>query len=612
MDKLRFFEWETIEVKGSQSGVKKTTCPACSHTRKKKKDPCLYVNFDSGVAKCYNCDRLSFRDSEPKDTQKHYELPNQDWRNYTNLHDKIVEFCEDRRITQKTLMEFGVTQEAVWMPQRQSKVNSLVFNYFENETVVNKKYRDLSKNFTQSKNGKSIFYNINSAIGCKTVYIVEGEFDVLAMYEAGIKNCISLPSGANDNDDYWQNSKPYLDGVEKYIIAVDNDEKGEIVKEKIAQRLGRYRCEYIEWSGKDANDDLINGNIHTSIRNSRKFPVGGTFNAEDLLTDIKELHKKGLPDTIFPKKSAFGDMHKYFSVMRGHLVTGTGIPSHGKSTFTEWLALNLIHEYDMKCSMFSPEHSPMSLHMANLIQQAVGKPFFSDIDGVKRIEETDIDRFKNWSKERLYLTQSENGEFATWDWLFDKFKEQLFSYGVDVFLIDAFNKVGLPRGMNKKDAIDETLSRLTQFAQMYNVVIFLIAHPTKMGKDENGKQRVPSLYDVSGSADFRNQTHDGFVIHRTWDEKNDENVVINEGYTSFFNAKTKMSFQGEIGSETKFKYHVPTRRYYVEGCKPYHLDLTEEGTKQPIDFEEPKENINLNEYQNESFDFENKEDECPF
>jgi twinkle protein len=246
--------------------------------------------------------------------------------------------------------------------------------------------------------------------------------------------------------------------------------------------------------------------------------------------------------------------------------------------------------------------------MANLTQQAVGKPFFGTVDGVEKCTKEDLERFKNWSKERLYLTTAENGQFATWDWLFNKFEEQIYTYGIDVFVIDAFNKVILPSGMNRKDAIDEQLTKLTQFAQLHNVVIFLIAHPTKMGADEKGKQKIPTLYDVSGSADFRNQTHDGFTIHRIWD--NPESGE--EGYTSFYNGKTKMAFQGEIGAEIKFKYHLPTRRYFVEGCKPYHLDLTQSGEKQHIDYD-PNKYIETNKFEpNDDFDFETEGEEPPF
>lgn len=610
MDTQKFFEWDDIKVKGSESGVKKTTCPACSHERKKKNDPCLYVNYDSGVAKCYHCERLSFRDSEPKKTIKTYELPQQNWQNYTKLHEKIVKFCEDRRIRQETLIEFGVTQEVVWMPQRNEKVNSLVFNYFENETVVNKKYRDLSKNFTQSKGGKPIFYNINSAIGQKKVYIVEGEFDVLAMYEAGIKACISLPSGANDNDDYWQNSKDYLDSVETYVIAVDNDDKGQIIKEKIAHRIGKYRCKYIDWIGKDANDDLISGEITNSLQNEQSFPVNGTFNANDFRDQIDKLFSNGLPKTIAPTKPAFQGFQKIFSTLPGQLTVSTGIPSHGKSNFTEWYVLNLIDEYDLKASFFSPEHHPIEMHFANFAQKAVGKPFYGEVEGVPKMTNEDKNRFIEWSQERLYITAGEGSDVIDWHWLIDKFKEQLFTFGINIFVVDAWNKVQMPKGYNGKEGIDKVLTELTAFCQQNNVQLFLIAHPTKMKKADNGHYEVPTLYDVSGSADFRNQAHNGFTIYRNFGNENEVDS------TDFYNMKTKMSFQGKINEVVRFYYHVPTARYYIEGCAPYELDLTESGRKDSIEDFETKtvEKITLNEHRNESFDFktENDEDDCPF
>jgi twinkle protein len=97
------------------------------------------------------------------------------------------------------------------------------------------------------------------------------------------------------------------------------------------------------------------------------------------------------------------------------------------------------------------------------------------------------------------------------------------------------------------------------FAQMNNVIIFLIAHPTKMNKNAEGIYDTPTLYDVAGSADFRNQTHDGFCIYRTFGD---------ESFTTFTNLKTKMSFQGEIGSSIDFDYHIPSGRYYERGTQP--------------------------------------------
>lgn len=562
----KFFDFNLINVRGAEKGTKYSTCPVCSHERKKKTDKCLAIYFDSGLAKCHHCGALSFKEQKQIPyKEKQYAKFDNTWQNYTNLSDKLVKYIwSERMISQNTLNQFQVTEEKYYQPAHQKEVNNIVFNYFEGEELVNKKYRSADKKFTQSKGGKPILYNINSAIGQEEVYICEGEFDVLAFYEIGIKNALSLPSGANDNDDYWINSEKYLKDVKHFIIATDNDEKGIEVREKIAQRLGRYRCTYLEFYDKDANDDLKSGKLSVVINERKHFNIGGTFTSFDLLDAILRLQEKGLPETISPKKAVFGNLKKTFSIMMGQLTTITGIPSHGKSSFLDWYLLNLLHEYDYKASIYSPEHNPLELYATKHIQLAVGKPFY----GENRCTDNDIYRFTEWSRNKLYYTTQEQDKAPDWDWLFNKFEEQMFTYGINFFVIDAWNKVQMPKGLAGKEGIDTILTKLTNFCVKHNVHIFLVAHPTKMKKDTNGDYEMPTLYDVSGSSDFKNQTHNGITIYRQFETEQ------KQGYTMFSNQKTKFSFQGEIEGLVKFNYHIPTGRYYVDGSIPDNFDLT--------------------------------------
>jgi twinkle protein len=557
-----FIEWNTLEFKKS-SGKEKIKCPSCSDKRTDKRDRSLAINHDGGFGKCFYCESLTFK-KEDSVSEISYTLPSQNWVNYTSLSDAVVKYLEGRGISQLTAMELCITEEVYFQPSVNQQRNNLVFNYFEGDKIVNKKYRTSDKKFTQSPNGKSIFYNINSVIDAEDVFIVEGEFDVLALHQAGFKNSISVPNGANDNDKYWLNSEKYLKDVKKFYIATDNDEKGNELAEKIAQRLGRWRCERINFKGKDANEDLINGCLLQSISNRTSYPVAGTHLVSELRGGIYDLYQNGYPETIFPKHYSFGKLDKIFSVMRGHLVVGTGIPSHGKSSFTEWYVLNLVKDYDMKASFYSPEHHPQELHHAMLMQKAIGKNFFESVGDVPKITEEEIDAYINWANERIYLTSPDNKSTPTWNWLLERFKEQLFCYGVDIFVIDAFNKLQFDDSKNRLEQIGDVLTKLTNFAQLNNVIIFLIAHPTKMRKNEAGEYDEPTLYDVSGSADFRNQTHDGFCIHRFFNEGN---------YTKFTNLKTKMVFQGEIGSSVEFEYDKATGRFYERGtiCPTHSL-----------------------------------------
>jgi 5S rRNA maturation endonuclease (ribonuclease M5) len=903
------FEWDLIQT-NKTNGQVKIDCPVCDH----KKTKSLSVNLNKGVAKCHYCEAISIRDKESLDDVKpNYTLPDQSWSNYTDLSDKMVKWIEkERKIQQFTLKELRVTEEEYYQPQLGKKVNNIVYNYFEGDVLVNKKYRSGGKHFTQSKNGKSIFYNINAAIGEKEVYIVEGEFDVLAMHQAGYKNVISLPNGANDNDDVWINSEKYLSDVEKFYIATDNDTKGELVADKIVQRLGKYRCVRVLFKHKDANETLIvdsESGLARDIANAKKYPSSGTYTIDDLYDGIIDLYDNGTPETLYPKRSCFGNLSDHFKVMRGHLVTGTGIPSHGKaldintkiptpdgfvmlkdlkvgsvvfdekgnpcnvvwksevfrdrptyelkfsdnstiiadenhewltetwrsrrgfekdsikttkeivsslktqkenrnnhsvlnalpiktneknleidpyvlgcwlgdgnsadggftngdpeiaerirskgyqvnkrsskysygiigikeslrklnliknkhipveylfasveqryellrglmdtdghcsivearnefcsvkeglakdffslicslgikatfvesdafiyekyiskryriffkadlkiynlsrkqsvidkyfesgrkvrgnnkryiteakqvngyltqcievdseshlflageqfipthnSNFTEWYVLNLVQDYNLKASFFSPEHHPMELHQTTFIEKFHGKNFWMDNPTCPRISKEDILTYSNWAKEKIYITSPEKGEFPKWEWLLEKFKEQMFIYGIDIFIIDAFNKLEFNNAnASELSNIKSVLTKLTMFAQMNNVIIFLIAHPTKMTKNIDGSYNHPDLYSVSGSADFRNQTHDGFSVFRYFKETTDPNTneQIKENQVSFRTEKVKMKFQGSIGSSTYFNYHLPSGRYYVGNNAPtFRLD----------------------------------------
>ena len=80
--------------------------------------------------------------------------------------------------------------------------------------------------------------------------------------------------------------------------------------------------------------------------------------------------------------------------MLGQLVVATGMPSHGKSTFTDWKVLNLIKDYNFKASWFSPEHrQPMSLYHSSLAEKVIGKNFWKQKGNVGRMTNSnDLDK----------------------------------------------------------------------------------------------------------------------------------------------------------------------------------------------------------------------------
>ena len=545
--------WQDIDLKGRTSGTLKTVCPNCSHTRKKKTDPCLSVNISKGAARCWNCEEISWRDYSEPTKEKEYDLPPPQWQNFTNLSDAMVKYFANRGINQATLIANKVTEERAFIPRDSKEMNCIVFNYFYHGTLVNKKYRSGTKGFTQVKNAKKVFYNIDNLIGESECYITEGEVDVLSLWQIGITNAISVPNGAKDMNDVFDTCQKELGMIDTFIIAVDMDEPGIQLEQELIKRFGKHKCKRVKFVGKDANEDLIAGVLEESIGKLFDYPVEGTFTTVDLSDEIDDLYDNGLPPPMRVKADWASKLNECWGILKGQLDIWTGIPSHGKSNFVEWYLLNLICEQQLKASFYSPEHLPMKLHHAYLAEKVIGKPFQGDIKGVKRMTRDELADYKEWASTRLYLTAPENGVTPTWEWIFNTFREQLFKYGIDIFVIDAFNKV--KRQSDSLMEISDVLSDLSLFCQVHNVNIILIAHPTKMRKkDKMQEYEVPTLYDVKGSGDFADQAHNGAVIYRYFGD---------DGFTEFIPLKLKFRHQGTVsGQSASFQYDVVNGRYY--------------------------------------------------
>lgn len=79
--------------------------------------------------------------------------------------------------------------------------------------------------------------------------------------------------------------------------------------------------------------------------------------------------------------------------------------------------------------------------------------------------------------------------------------------------------------MNETEYVSVTLRKIRQFARSHGVHVWLIAHPAKLHRQkESGEYPVPSLYDCSGSANFRNKADNGLVIWR--DFKNPDSPTV--------------------------------------------------------------------------------------
>lgn len=542
-----------IDIRSSKTtGEVQCTCPQCSHTRKKKTDKCLSVNLDKGTWFCHHC---GWKGALINTIEK-IEYIKPEWKNKTSLSEKVVKYFEEqRKINQETLLSLRVTDGLEFMPQLSKEVDTIQFNYFRDNELVNIKYRGPQKAFKLHKGSELIFYNLDSIKEQKEVIICEGEIDAMTFYQCGYKSVISVPNGANLNTNnliYLDNCITDLEHIETFYLATDNDIAGRKLRIDLAERLGIEKCKYIEFEEyKDANDLYkFKGSqaIKQAYENAKHFPLEGVFTIEDIDLEINDMYVNGLDNGV---GTGMNEFDKKLRFAKGYITTITGVPGHGKSDFLDQIALLLNIQNNWKFAFYSPENKPTRLHVSKLARKLVGKKWF----GENRIQLKELNEVKEFLNKKFWFIKPEKD--FTLDSILKHVKQLKSTNGVDAFVIDAWNKLEHKYGQSETKYIGESLDKLGSFCEENNVHCFLVAHPTKIQKNKDTNfYEIPNLYNISGSANFYNKTDNGLTVYRNFQENRTEVYI----------QKVKFSHWGEVG-RCDFEYHLDSGRYLEENDK---------------------------------------------
>ena len=531
---------------GLEAGKSQGTCPLCSADRQPKnaKAKCASYDWERGLGTCHNCNTsFQLHTYQRKGaSEKVYVRPQQPETLYTPVQTKVQEWFATRGISNQTLQDLRVIEGSEFMPQTGKTENTIQFNYYMGDQLINVKYRDGRKNFKLYKGAEKIFYNINSIVGYDSAIIVEGEMDVLAMHEAGIKNVISVPNGAtlnSNNLDYLDNCIDYLEDKVKIVLAVDADEAGQALKQEFIRRLGAEVCHLVDFEDcKDANDYLVkhgSDKLRDAIHSARQVPLEGVSTLRDIEDELVDFVKNGFKPGF---QIGIENFDKIFSTYTGQFITVTGIPSSGKSDFVDQMCVGYNTNYGWKTAFASPENAPTYLHAHKLMRKVwQDMPSPSDIDG------------EQWNKvadhvnDNFYFIDMER---YTLDHVLQKGAELVKRKGIKCLVIDPFNKV---RDINCKteDVNRYTMEYLTKieiFAKKYDVLVFIVAHPTKMYKGSDGKIEEPTMYNIKGGGEWYDASYHGLLVHRDYENKTVKAKVL----------KVKFQNLGENGAEAHFNW----------------------------------------------------------
>ena len=562
------FVIDNFNQHGLEEGNKQGICPVCSHDRKpkNKKAKCASYDWERGLGTCHNCN-TSFQLHTYKrkgKAEKVYVKPEikSNPKKPEFVSDKVLDWFNTRGISSQTLIDLKVSEGPEWMPQTGKTENVIKFNYFMGGELTNVKYRDGRKNFKLFKGAEKVFYNIDSTVGYEYCIIVEGGMDVLALHEAGITNSISVPNGATlntNNLDYLDSCIDYFEDKDKIILAVDSDEAGQALQTELIRRLGSEVCHIATFEDcKDANEYLQKygkEKLSERISGARPVPLENVTTFRDIEDEVTDFVRNGFKPGFQIGLQNFDDI---FSTYTGQFITVTGIPSSGKSDFVDQMVVGYNANYGWKTAFASPENQPTYLHAHKLMRKTwQDMPTSADIGG---------DR---WNQIADHCNSSYfhiDMERYTLDSVLKKGAELVKRKGIKCLVIDPFNKV---RDVGGSDDVNrytmEYLQKIEIFAKKYDVLVFVVAHPTKMYKDKDGKMEEPTMYNIKGGGEWYDASYHGILVHRDYQAKTVKAKVL----------KVKFQNLGENGAEAHFKWEPKS------GCFIPHEDVNINGEKMP-------------------------------
>lgn len=410
----------------------------------------------------------------------------------------------------------------------------LVIPFFREGRIVRRKYRSIAgKKFSQDPGAPRCLWNEDvlrdDSLMDMPLIITEGEMDAWAAIQCGLLRTVSVPDGASVRKDddgevvakyAWMDDVPHLltrERCPEIIIASDNDEAGAQMLRDLALRFGQYRCKFLTYPKcpeggrcKDLNDVLryygLKGVIET-INRAQFVKVAGVYK----MSELPPKPEARVFDIGFP---AYGE---HYRMRAGDFVVVTGTPSSGKTTFVQDMICRVVERYGIKVAWGSFEQDPQRDHKRNFRRWFIRKPLSQQTYEEKVAADQWIDAH------HLFIVPDEE-EDATLEWLVEKMELAVLRHGCEVIVVDPWNELDHLRDKHETQTeyVGRAIKYLVRFARRLGVHLIVVAHPTKMTRDKDGKYPEPTLYDISDSAHWYNKAVLGVVVHR---ENKDDTLI---------------------------------------------------------------------------------------
>jgi twinkle protein len=451
--------------------------------------------------------------SSPSPPPKEYVKPKPlDTTNY--LDPEAVDFFRRRGIEPDFAVAHGVTSG------HYQGTPSILFPYYRWDQLINTKYRFLhEKDFRMEKGCELIFFGLEEARQAmadreEVIVIVEGELDWLSVKMAGFNAVLSVPNGASGKDIAYiddlaeklllakPNDPDYP--LRKIVIATDMDKPGRDLAEKLATRLMKSRCCYVDWPDgcNDANDYLRTYGVEALgriIEWAPPYHVDGLFSPENKKAEFLRLYDYGVTRGF---STGYASLDRYFTVIKRYLTLITGVPNSGKSEFMDNIMINMALLHNWRFVVFTPENLPVEEYLSRWAEKQTGKPFMSGPS--PRMSREDAEKALAWAQGHVRIVAPNDDTSSAH--IRDLFQAEILRWGADAWVIDPFNEIDDPEVLTMRDDkyLSKTIRDYRIFSDQLDVHGFIINHPHAVQKKDN-QYPVIDLYDLHGGSMWANK-----------------------------------------------------------------------------------------------------------
>lgn len=269
----------------------------------------------------------------------------------------------------------------------------------------------------------------------------------------------------------------------------------------------------------------------------------GAYSAELYADDIEDMRINGIGRGV---SIGWAGLEQFYTVPKGQWTVVTGFSGSGKSTFLDNVYVQLAKNQGWKFLICSPENQPIRRHIAGLMEIYSGRKFGMYDPEQPHFKEKwfmTTDEYREayaFVCEHFYFINPPDTEFTV-DGIIGIAQEVYDNhFQFDGMVLDPYNEIEhkRPNGMSETEYISTVLQKFRNFARRLEIHFWFVAHPTKPVRisvkysadevDESIRKPVyqrATLFDISGSANWKNKCDFGLIVHRDMNDKTAPSII---------------------------------------------------------------------------------------